>query len=154
MCSFPLFCFILGMIQQVPAKCSACNGQGSQIAEKDKCTTCKGERVVKEQKTLEVFVTKGMKHNERVVFKGDADESPDTVAGDVVVVLQMSEHPTFRREGHNLFIKKNITLIEALTGFSFHIQHLDGRVLKVTPEEGMVVKPGMIKCIKDVSSRS
>ena len=86
---------------------------------------------------------------EKITYKGEADETPDTIAGDVVVVLQVTEHPTFRRDGHNLFIKKTITLIEALTGFQFHVTHLDGRVLLVKPEAGMVVKPGMIKCIKD-----
>jgi DnaJ family protein A protein 2 len=138
-----------GMIQQVPTKCSACHGTGSTIAEKDKCPGCAGERTVKEKKTLEVFVTKGMRHGEKLTFKGEADESPDTIAGDVVVVLQMPEHPVFRREGHNLFVKKSITLIEALTGFQFHITHLDGRVLRVTSEPGMVVKPGMVKGVKD-----
>lgn len=28
--------------------------------------------------------------------------------------------------GADLFIKKNITLLEALTGFDFKIKHLDG----------------------------
>jgi len=136
-----------GMITQQAAKCSACSGTGSTIAEKDKCTTCVGERTVKEKKTLEVFVTKGMRNGERVTFKGEADESPDTLPGDVVVVLQVSEHPLFRRDGMNLFMKRTITLLEALTGFEFQIQHLDGRLLTVKPEGGMVVKPGSIKAI-------
>jgi len=138
-----------GMIQQMPAKCGACAGTGSSIAEKDKCPTCSGEKTVKEKKTLEVFVTKGMKHAERITFRGEADEVPDTITGDVVVVLQLIDHETFRRDGDNLFIKKKISLIEALTGFQFKVECLDGRVLLVKSDVGMIVKPGMVKCIKN-----
>lgn len=138
-----------GMISQQTVRCSNCNGTGSQIAEKDKCSPCSGERVVKEKKTLEVFITRGMRHGERVTFKSEGDEAPDTVPGDVVVVLQIAEHALFRREGHNLFHKKKITLLEALTGFSFTLQHLDGRVLRVKPEDGTVVKPGTVLCLRE-----
>jgi DnaJ-class molecular chaperone len=42
-----------GMIQQMQTTCDSCNGEGTTMAEKDKCKTCKGARVVKEKKTLE-----------------------------------------------------------------------------------------------------
>jgi DnaJ family protein A protein 2 len=138
-----------GMIAQQPMKCPQCNGRGSSIAEADKCTSCLGERTTKEKSTLEVFVTKGMTHGERVTFKGEADETPDQLPGDVVVVLQMVEHPVYRRDGNQLFVKKTISLIEALTGFEFMLTHLDGRVLKVKSEVNGIVKPGMVKSIKD-----
>ena len=64
-----------GMIQQMQTACTECSGTGSTMAEKDKCKKCKGEKTVKEKKTLEVFVNKGMKHGERIVFTGEADEA-------------------------------------------------------------------------------
>lgn len=74
---------------------------------------------------------------------------PDQIPGDVVVVLQLQDHPTFRREGPNLFMTKTITLLEALTGFSFPVQHLDGRTLLVKSDANMVVKPKDVKCIRE-----
>jgi len=136
-----------GMIQQMQTYCSDCNGEGRVIAEKDKCTTCKGVRTTKEKKTLEVHVERGMKHGERITFNGEADEAPDTIPGDVVVVLQSKEHDVFRREGSHLFIKKNISLAEALCGFEFRITHLDDRVLVCKSEPGSVTKPGDFKCV-------
>ena len=136
-----------GMIAQQPMKCPQCQGRGSNIADADKCVQCEGERTTKEKSTLEVFIVKGASHGERITFKGEADETPDQLPGDVVVVLQQAEHPVFRREGHQLFVKKTISLIEALTGFEFHITHLDGRVLKVKSEPNSVIKPGMVKSI-------
>ena len=69
--------------------------------------------------------------------------------GDVVVILQQVEHATFRRDGPNLFHKHTITLLEALTGFQFPIQQLDGRTLLVKSDAQTVVRPGDVKAIKD-----
>jgi len=103
----------------------------------------------KKKKTLEVFVTKGMMHGERIVFNGEADEAPDTVPGDVVVVLQQKEHPFFTRQNVHLFMKKKISLLEALCGFEFTINHLDGRRLSVKSAPDVVYRPGDFKVIRD-----
>jgi len=138
-----------GMIQQMQTTCDKCNGEGTVIADKDKCKTCKGAKVNKEKKTLEVFVSKGMSHNTKIPFKGEADEAPNTVPGDVIVVLQAKEHAVFKRDGANLFMKKHITLQEALCGFQFTITHLDGRLLLVRSDENTVYTPGSFKAIKE-----
>jgi DnaJ family protein A protein 2 len=137
------------MIQQMQAQCGGCKGTGSKIAEKDKCKSCKGEKTVKEKKTLEIHVGKGFKNGEKITFSGEADEAPDQTPGDVVVVLQQAEHPVFRREGSNLYHTHTITLLEALTGFTFSIPHLDGRTLVVKSDPSMIVKPGDVKAIKE-----
>lgn len=93
--------------------------------------------------------TVGMKHGEKIVFKGEADESPDTTPGDLVVVVQQKKHATFTRDGAQLFMKKTITLSEALTGFQFPIHTLDDRILIVKSEPGKIVKPGDYKVIKE-----
>lgn len=67
-----------GMIQQMQAVCPDCKGEGSVIKEKDRCKDCGGKKVVQEKKTLEVQIDKGMKHNQKVVFTGEADEAVRT----------------------------------------------------------------------------
>jgi DnaJ family protein A protein 2 len=136
-----------GMIQQMQTYCSDCNGEGTVIADADKCPTCAGARTTKEKKTLEVFINKGMKNGERIIFAGEADEAPDTTPGDVVVVLQMKEHEEFKREAAHLIMKKTISLAESLCGFEFKLKHLDGRILVVKSEPGIVTKPGDFKAI-------
>lgn len=64
-----------GMIQQMQAQCTSCKGTGSSITEKDRCKKCHGEKTVKEKKTLEVFVNKGMKNAEKITFTSEADEA-------------------------------------------------------------------------------
>jgi DnaJ homolog subfamily A member 2 len=138
-----------GMIQQMQSYCPSCKGEGRTIQEDAKCGDCTGRGTVKEKKTLEVFVNKGMKSGQRVVFNGEADEAPNTVPGDVVVVLQQKEHDTFRREGPHLFVKKKISLLQALCGFKFIVTHLDGRHLLVQSKPGEVYKPGDVKAVRD-----
>ncbi|MCO5593758.1 hypothetical protein L7F22_047775 [Adiantum nelumboides] len=111
------------------------------FVEKDKCTQCKGEKVVQDKKMLEVHVEKGMQHNQKITILGEADEVPDTVTGDIVCVLQLKEHAKFKRKGDDIFVEHTLNLKEAPCGFQFVIVHLDGRKLLIKPAPGEIVKP-------------
>ncbi|KAF2561020.1 hypothetical protein F2Q70_00014607 [Brassica cretica] len=93
------------------ALCSKCNGRcstGETIKDRDRCPQCKREKVVSEKKVLEVAVEKGMQHSQKITFRGQADEAPDTVTGDIVFVIQRKEHSTFKREGDDLFVEHTL----------------------------------------------
>ncbi|XP_068634075.1 chaperone protein dnaJ A6-like [Aristolochia californica] len=139
----------LGMIQQMQHVCPECKGSGEFISERDRCMLCKGNKVTKEKKVLEVYVEKGMKHDQKIVFEGEADEAPDTVTGDYIFVLQQKEHPKFKRNYDDLFVEHTLSLTEALCGFQFALTHLDGRRLLIKSNLGEVVKPGQNKAIND-----
>jgi DnaJ homolog subfamily A member 2 len=134
------------VIQQTQAPCHSCRN-GKVISEKNKCKKCSGIGTCKERKVLEVFIEKGAPDGHRVVFSGEADEKPDTIPGDVKFTLQLQDHPVFRRQQNNLIMKKTITLYEALTGYKFIVQHLDGRklLIKSNPEE--TTEPGSVMAI-------
>lgn len=136
-----------GMVQQVQVRCSACQGAGETIADRYKCTVCKGNKVSKERKVLEVYVDRGMQNGQKIVFTGEANENPGLVAGDVVVVLKQVPHKLLTRRNENLFIEREITLTDALCGFQFAIKQLDGRQLVVASKPGSVIKPGELKTI-------
>ncbi|CAD6250035.1 unnamed protein product [Miscanthus lutarioriparius] len=138
-----------GMIQQMNTVCSECKGSGEIISDKDKCPSCKGSKVVHEKKVLEVHVEKGMQHGQKIVFQGQADEAPDTVTGDIVFVLQLKDHPKFKRKYDDLYVEHTISLTEALCGFQFVLTHLDGRQLLIKSNPGEVIKPGQHKAIND-----
>jgi len=138
-----------GMIQQMQQVCSECRGSGEVINEKDKCPPCKGKKVTQEKKVLEVHVEKGMQHGQKITFQGEADEAPDTETGDIVFVLQLKEHPKFKRKSDDLFVEHTLNLTEALCGFQFPLTHLDGRQLLIKSNPGEVVKPKQYKAIDD-----
>jgi len=137
------------MIQQMQHVCPECRGAGEVISDKDKCPQCKGNKVVQEKKVLEVHVEKGMQHGQKIVFQGEADEAPDTVAGDIVFVLQLKEHPKFKRKFDDLYVEHTLSLTEALCGFQFALTHLDGRQLLIKSNPGEVIKPDQHKAIND-----
>ncbi len=66
------------------------------------------------------------------------------MAGDLHIRVKIQKHKVFLRKGADLFMEKNITLLEALIGFNFNINLLDGSTIKVTTLPGDVVKPGTI----------
>lgn len=64
-----------GMIQQMQTVCQDCGGKGETIKEEDKCDTCKGKKVVKDKKILEVHIEKGMREGQKITFSGESDQA-------------------------------------------------------------------------------
>ncbi|KAL5213872.1 hypothetical protein ABZP36_003024 [Zizania latifolia] len=139
----------LGMIQHMQTVCPECKGSGEIISDRDKCTNCRASKVVQEKKVLEVHIEKGMQHGHKIVLEGEADQAPDTVTGDIVFILQVKEHPRFKRKYDDLFIEHTISLTEALCGFQFILTHLDSRQLLIKSNRGEIIKPGQHKAIND-----
>lgn len=136
-----------GMVQQVQSPCGECSATGKCMNESDKCRECRGRKVSKERKVLEVNIEKGMKNGEKIKFHGESDESPGLIPGDLIFELVEKPHATWKRKGNNLIIDHKLTLVEALCGFKFTITHLDGHVLLVQSTPGVVIRPGSIKVI-------
>jgi DnaJ family protein A protein 2 len=130
------------MIQQMQSVCSNCQGSGEAIRPEDRCDTCRGEKVVQEQKVLTVEIEQGMKQGDKIFFYGESDEAPGTVPGDLIFVVKEKEHEKFGRRGNDLFIEVDLPLINALTGFEIPVKHISGHTLLVKGKEGDVVKPG------------
>mmetsp|Transcript_2037 Transcript_2037/g.5192 ORF Transcript_2037/g.5192 Transcript_2037/m.5192 type:complete len:255 (-) Transcript_2037:340-1104(-) len=118
-----------GMVQQLQSRCPDCGGTGYRVTMK------------KERQVLEVNVDKGASHNTKLRFSGMGNESPNAEPGDVVFVLQQKEHATFKRKGADLLLQKDISLSEALCGFKFVVNQLDGRKLLVQSKPGQIVRP-------------
>eukprot|EP01088_Endostelium_zonatum_P012384 TRINITY_DN26589_c0_g1_i1.p1 TRINITY_DN26589_c0_g1~~TRINITY_DN26589_c0_g1_i1.p1 ORF type:complete len:439 (+),score=106.04 TRINITY_DN26589_c0_g1_i1:73-1317(+) len=138
-----------GMIQQIQQHCPSCRGQGEIVKEDERCKTCQGNKVVPEKKILELYIDKGMKDGEMIRFAGEGDAVPGiSEPGDVVAILRQRQHETFERSGNDLVMRKDITLYEALCGFSFKVKHLDNRVINVSYQGG-IIKPGDKKEIPD-----
>lgn len=136
-----------GMVQQMQSTCSNCKGAGKVMDEKDKCKSCKGNKVYKDRKVLEVNIEKGMVHGQKIRFAGEADEIPGTLPGDVIIVVQEKEHETFKRKGADLAVDIELSLSEALCGFTRTITHLDNRILKIEVPAGQVTKHDSYKII-------
>jgi DnaJ family protein A protein 2 len=64
------------------------------------------------------------------------------MAGDIYARILIEKHKVFERKGADLFMEKKISLLEALTGFSFELEHLNGQKYIVATSPGEVINPG------------
>ena len=144
--------------------CNSCKGASHVFKDKDQCKRCKGERITVEKKALELYVPPGAKcvsdlrslpmgarsliglrHGDRIVLEGEADQVPDQQPGDLVFILKQHEHPVFTRAGADLQATLDITLAESLAGFSrVVLKHLDGRGIHLDHPAGHVLRPDQI----------
>jgi DnaJ family protein A protein 2 len=153
-----------GLITQETSVCSSCKGSGNVFKDKDRCKKCKGEMVVEVKKVLELYIPRGAgysdsskirenakssRQNERIVLAGEADQVPDQEPGDLVFVIDEVVHETFTRAGPDLVATVDVTLAEALCGFSrVVVKHLDGRGIHITHPQGEVLEPDQCLVIK------
>ncbi|CCK71975.1 type I HSP40 co-chaperone YDJ1 KNAG_0I01900 [Huiozyma naganishii CBS 8797] len=135
------------MIQRFQTECDVCHGAGDIVDPKDRCKSCNGKKVASERKILEVHVDPGMKNGQKVVFKGEADQAPDVIPGDVVFVINEKPHKHFQRSGDNLVYEAEVDLLTAIAGGEFAIEHVSGDWLKVAIVPGEVIAPGARKVI-------
>lgn len=147
-----------GMFQQIQMPCDKCHGKGKSI--KKPCPVCSGERVVRNDVETTATVEPGMDEGTRLVFENEAEENPDWIAGDVIVILETKEPELatkdadrtdgtfFRRKGKDLFWKEALSLREAWMGdWSRNLTHLDGHVVRLGRPRGVVVQPSSVDTI-------
>ena len=134
-----------GFVQQFQSTCEKCGGKGKIV--KSKCPHCGGKKVEMGAVDHFLIIEKGMPDGHRIVFKSSWDEAPETNPGDLTFILKTSPHPVFKREGNDLRMKLEISLLEALVGFSKEITHMDGHVFTVSSDS--VTIPGQVILVKN-----
>ena len=148
-----------GIFQQVQMQCDRCGGKGKTVTKP--CKVCGGSRVVRRSSSHKLYVEKGMPKGARIVYENEADESPDWVAGDLVVFL-MEQEPKlgqndeeridgafFRRKGREMFWKEVLSLREAWMGdWSRNLTHLDGHTVKLSRKRGETVQPQAVEILE------
>lgn len=135
------------IIQQIQTQCDNCNGTGEKILEENKCKKCKGLKIIPDKKNFEFHVKAGTEDNEQIIFKEESDQRPNMTAGDLIFVLKQKPHNLFTRKHNDLYMKKNISLIEALIGATFKIDLFGVR--QATVGTNTIINPNEILILKN-----
>ncbi|CAA9277071.1 MAG: Chaperone protein DnaJ, partial [uncultured Blastococcus sp.] len=116
--------------------CRNCRGTGSVVD--DPCPTCTGSGVTTQTRTITVRIPAGVKDGQRIRLAGKgAPGRRGGPAGDLFVVVHVSEHSLFGRRGNDLTLTVPITFAEAALGATVTVPTLDGSVsLKVPAGTG------------------
>lgn len=136
------------MVQQMQQSCPDCQGTGEIINPKDRCKECNGKKIVQERQVLEARIEVGMEDGQQIVFKEAADQAPNTVPGDVIIVVDEQPHPQFKRRKNDLVTDIHIDLLTALGGGKTVLEHPGKHYLSIDMPAGEVVKPGAIKVLR------
>ena len=129
-----------GMMQQATAMCDKCMGQGKMVDPNGICVQCKGNKIVIKNKVINLPIEKGIKDKKRITIPDLSHHDPNAdEQGDLILIINILEHPKFKRQGFNLIVDKNILLSEALCGVKFKLYHLDSRELIIKTDA--IIKP-------------
>ncbi|RBY81710.1 molecular chaperone DnaJ [Geodermatophilus sp. TF02-6] len=112
--------------------CRNCRGTGQVVD--DPCPTCGGNGVTNQTRTITVRIPAGVKDGQRIRLAGKgAPGRRGGPAGDLFVVVHVSEHPLFGRRGSDLTLTVPVTFPEATLGTTLTVPALDGNVTLKVP---------------------
>jgi molecular chaperone DnaJ len=113
-------------------QCPRCHGTGKNLTT---CPTCHGEGTVTKTEPLEVRIKAGTRDGQRIRVpgKGNAGRHGGT-PGDLYVIIRTEEHPTFHRDGDDIYLTVPVSATEAALGAKIEVPTIDGRaLLKIPP---------------------
>ena len=100
-----------------------------------------------ETETIYVTVPKGVDDGEMVLLKDKGNVMNENCKGDIKIFVKIENDSIFRRVGLDLVLEKKITLKEALCGFSFEINYINGKSYTLNNNVGNIIPHGFKKVI-------
>lgn len=94
---------------------------------------------------LDVTVPKGANDGDFIPFISESENQGHRV--DIHIIIHLEKHPTFTRKGNDLYLKKTLTLKEALCGTQFGFVYLNGKHISLTISNA-IISPGSTKKFK------
>ena len=139
-------CGGIGQVEQVGfggmfrmrTTCPSCGGRGSVIAEK--CPDCRGVGRVSIKRKLSVKIPAGIHDRQAIRVTGEGEPPPpelsqrgEGISGDLHVVVRVTDHKQFEREGDDLLIAVPLAFSQAALGAELDIPTLQGTTLLTIP---------------------
>jgi molecular chaperone DnaJ len=125
---------ILGRMQTATT-CGTCSGAGEIISSKPNGADAQG-LIVKEE-TVPINIPAGVTEGVQLKVGGKGNDAPgkNSIAGDLLVLIEEIPHETLKREGTNIHYDLYINFSEAVLGASKEVDTVTGKV-KIKIEEG------------------
>ncbi len=124
-------CGGMGQVQQsqgffrIAVTCPVCRGEGTIVP--TPCPRCKGRGVVPDVRELKVRIPAGVDDGSRLRLRGEGEPGMHGgPPGDLYVIIHVEEDKTFRRQGQDLVLTLEVTMVQAALGDKVKIPTLDG----------------------------
>lgn len=127
------------------AVCSNCSGSGQVV--KEPCLTCKGDGRVRGESSIKITVPAGVTTGNYIPVRGKGNAGKrGGEAGDVIIVIEETEHDYFVREQDDVIYDLTISYPDAALGGEVDVPTLDGSAT-LTIEPG--TQPGTMLRMRD-----
>jgi len=125
---------ILGSFQTVKT-CEECFGSGKTPSEK--CPTCKGAGIHKQNEEMEINIPAGIDNGQMIKMTGLGETVRGGKSGDLYIKVRIKNNSDYRREGVNLMKDISIKLTDAILGTIYKLKILEGNIVEVKIPEGI-----------------
>lgn len=95
-----------------------------------------------ENETIYVNIPKGIDCGEIIILGEKGNVANNGIKGDVKIFINVDNNTLFKRQGLDLIYEKKISLNEALCGFSFKLEYINGKVFTINNQPGNIINPG------------
>jgi DnaJ-class molecular chaperone len=103
-----------------------------------------------ETETIYVTIPKGIDDGELILLKDKGNILNETCKGDIKIFVKIENDSIFKRAGLDLVLEKNISLKDALCGFSFEITYINGKSYTLNNNSGNIIPHGFRKIIPNM----
>lgn len=100
-----------------------------------------------EDETIYLTIPKGVDDGEIIITREKGNVLFPDSKGDIKTFIKIENTTAFKRHGLDLDYTHIISLKEALCGFSFHIEHLNGVCYQINNISGTIIHPSYKKTI-------
>ena len=122
---------IFGQFVQV-ATCGTCQGEGKVVTQP--CSKCKAAGRERRNRRMAVSVPAGIEDGTQIRITGAGEPGAHGGRpGDLYVLIQVKDHPVFRRDGYNILYAKPINVAQAALGDTVTVPTLEGDTELVIP---------------------
>ncbi len=117
----------------VSRPCPTCFGRGKIIQKP--CGQCRGSGTVEEPSRVDVQIPKGIRDGQKLRLSGLGQPGQGGgPAGDLILEVNVEQHPEFERKGRDIHSKARVDMVEAALGTEVDVRTLRGDVtVKVPP---------------------
>jgi DnaJ-class molecular chaperone len=100
-----------------------------------------------ETETIYIPIPPGVDNNEIIILREKGNILAENNKGDIKVFIKIQNDTEFVRNGLDLILNKTISLKDALCGFTFEMNFLDGRTFKLNNNVGNIIANNYNKVI-------
>ena len=106
--------------------CPDCGASGKIVH--NHCGSCRGEGTIPKEQVVNVDIPAGVSSGMVLSMQGYGNHIKDGIPGDLQIVVDELREFYFKREGNNLLVEKEVSIIDAIIGSQVQVKTPHGNI--------------------------